>query len=117
MRKRIRRVLSQYSLFRADDRPSAHRIGHDCRLACLAGFSAPRISKRPVRIGHASWANLLIGALVSTAANLAGRDGLYYSQIQCVRVVILVLQLYSTRGTICNLSAYLHVLSARTLPK
>ena len=117
MRKRIRRVLSQYSLFRADDRPSAHRIGHDWRLASLAGFSAPRISKRPVRIGHASWANLLISALVSTAANLAGRDGLYYSQIQCVRVVILVLQLYSTRGTICNLSAYLHVLSARTLSK
>ena len=117
MRRRIRRVLSQYSLFRADDRPSAHRIGHDWPLAGLAGFSAPRISKRPVRIGHAAWANLLVGVLVSTAANLAGRDGLYYSQIQCVRVVILVLQLYSTRGTICNLSAYLHVLSARTLPK
>ena len=117
MRRRIRRVLSQYSLFEADDRPSAHRIGHDWPRACLAGFSAPRISKRPVRIGHAAWANLLIGVLLSTAANLAGRDGLYYSQIQCVRVVILVLQLYSTRGTICNLSAYLHVLSARTLPE
>ena len=117
MRKRIRRVLSQYSLSRADDRSPHTGLDMFVRLAGLAGFSAPRISKRPVRIGHASWANLLIGALVSTAANLAGRDGLYYSQIQCVRVVILVLQLYSTRGTICNLSAYLHVLSARTPPK